>query len=236
MAANNQFKDKFSIKKIGTGRLFSSGSMTASKTIGLAKALRSSKIAGRSTYTKNLSKQDLQTFQKLIGDELKNLSANSQGLSLKAQRRIMAKGEALRLAGKISNADKQDLRNIVGSLGKQSTNKTVQPEKPSSAPVQRAVHFITDKKEGVSSKDNIIFQNEGTRSFSGQDGFARQPLNINFRPNLLNNFPNPDKSLLQPEKFENKNAASRKNKTPNSKNNPGKIDINADKLVELDIG
>jgi len=118
--ATNRFSDKFSVGKIGTGSTFTKGSMTSKKAMGLAKALRSAKATGKYTFAANLSKKDLDTFHRVIGEEMKKLPVGSAGLGYKARNRIMAKAEQMRKQGVISAADKDDLRNIVGSLGPQA--------------------------------------------------------------------------------------------------------------------
>ena len=136
--ATNRFSDKFSVGKIGTGSTFTKGSMTSKKAMGLAKALRSAKAAGKFSYAANLSKRDLDTLHRLIGDEMKKLSVGSSGLGYKARNRIMAKAEQMRKQGVISSADKDDLRNIVGSLGQKArASASAAPAEKKSRPTAR---------------------------------------------------------------------------------------------------
>ena len=133
MARINPLKN-FSAETIGSGRLFSPGSFSSKNKRGLAGALRKFKSAGRYSYAKNLSKQNLETFHGLIGEERSKVSVHSEGIGHKARRRIMQKAETLRKQGKISSADKADLKNIVeaiNSVGAHSPNE----------PKNRAVSF-----------------------------------------------------------------------------------------------
>ncbi|OGY43340.1 MAG: hypothetical protein A3J62_03130 [Candidatus Buchananbacteria bacterium RIFCSPHIGHO2_02_FULL_38_8] len=160
MTNQNQFKDKFSASKIGSGRFFTAGKLGGQFVRrGLAGALRAAKTAGRHSYGKNLSGRDLETFQGLLGEELSKLPKHSKGFSYQSRRRIMSKAEQLRKQGKISMADKQDLKNIVGSLG--AGSDTVITSKPVVKKLtERAVDFITDQKVNVETGRDITNQND----------------------------------------------------------------------------
>lgn len=138
MTSLNPFKKAFSASKIGTGRFFTAGKLSGKSRMGLGGALRNAKGAGLKSYAKNLSKEDLAKFQDLIGNEMKDLSLHSEGLSYKARARIMTKAEQMVRNGTISAEDKRDLRNIVEALG---------PDKPGSTtsssiePKERVVNF-----------------------------------------------------------------------------------------------
>lgn len=133
--ANNRFKDTFKTSKIGTGKLHASGSFTSRSPRGLAGALRQAKMAGKHSFAKNLSHQDLTVFHGLIGKEMARIGTHSQGLPRQARLRIMSTAEKLRREGKISGADKQDLKQIVEALKPASDSsptpqKYVAPKKP----------------------------------------------------------------------------------------------------------
>src|SRR3989338_2130423 len=165
MADQNRFSSKFSVGKIGTGKFYRPGSLSSRTPRGLAGALRQAKTAGKHSYAKNLSTQDLGTFQKLIGSELSKLPAHSQGLPLLARRRIMAEARKLQLAGKISEADKSDLRQIVETLKPVHQTQSTTDAKPvSQKPVERAVHFVT--------RDDIATQSDQVRQRHIQTGIS----------------------------------------------------------------
>lgn len=154
MAEKNRFVGKLSIGKIGSGRLYAAGSFSSRARRGLAGALRQTRSAGKHTYAKNLSKQDLKTFQNLAGEELVKVSAHSSGLGRKARARIMGKAEALRQQGKISLEDKRDLHDIVQAMGPQSPTEKISNSNPSpSEPAQRAVHFLN--REDAVGGENV---------------------------------------------------------------------------------
>ena len=138
MVPKNRFEDKFSGDKIATGRFYTAGSFSSRSRKGLAGALRKARSAGKYSYAQNLSKENLKTFQGLLGEELSKISTTSTGPSIKARKRIMAKAERLRKEGKISSPDKKDLRQITESLRSNP---------------QRAVNFFTRKK--LSDQNNL---------------------------------------------------------------------------------
>lgn len=138
MARLNPLKN-FTTGKIGSGRLFSAGSLTSRHRRGLAGALRSFKTDGRHSYSKNLSTKDIETFHGLIGEEMSKLTTHSQGLGYRARRRIMQEAETLRKKGKLSRADKTDLKSILAAMSPSASGGT--EEMPSTEPRQRAVAF-----------------------------------------------------------------------------------------------
>ena len=148
MTKPNPSKDTFSARNIGTGKFFTagriSGKPTGSRRLGLAGALRKFSRKGRFSYADNLSKKDLETFHGLIGKEMAGLTKYSKGLGRQARMRIMTQAEKLVREGKISMADKKDLRGIVKALSAGSAAQKIKPDRIS-GPRQRAVNFITDK-------------------------------------------------------------------------------------------
>jgi hypothetical protein len=127
MARINRFQDKFSASQIGTGSLYTAGSLYGRNPKGLAKALRESKREGKASFAKNLSEKDLETFKDLVGDEMKKMPTGSKSLSRNARLKIMSRAQKMVYAGKISGADKRDLRDIVASLGPQRLADMNQP-------------------------------------------------------------------------------------------------------------
>ena len=155
MAKSNRFQDFFSAKKIGTGRLFRQGSFKSRSPKGLAGALRQTKASGKHSFAKNLSREDVDTFKGLIGEEMKKLPTHQTGLSRFARRRIMGRAEELRHQGKISISDKKDLRQIVEAL-KPNENQPVtaaENNAPSTAPKQRATSFFSRRQPGNEKTD-----------------------------------------------------------------------------------
>lgn len=117
-------EDKFSLKKIGTGQHYTAGSFSSNAKKGLAGALRSAKIEGRSTMS-NVSSTDLRTFQRIIGKNLRDLSVHAESLPRHMRMKIMSEAESLRRKGTISREDKADLRKIVDILGKKGSNERI---------------------------------------------------------------------------------------------------------------
>lgn len=237
MTAKNRFQDSFSTKSIGTGKLFSAGNFSAKAKKGLAGALRKAKGAGRHTYTKNLSKEDLTTFQKIIGKEMSQLSTHSKGLGRKARARIMSQAENLRQAGKISAADKTDLRAIVKALGATANQESKSATAVFKEPRERATAFVTDKSQPnksstkagmtVHTKANISLDNvrEMTPENQAESG-SEDILDEEQVPEL--------KSAIK------KGSGTKKinpNDAPDVIAKRGNIGQNSDdKIVELDIG
>ena len=151
MVPKNRFEDKFSGDKIATGRFYTAGSFSSRSRKGLAGALRKARSAGKYSYAQNLSKENLKTFQGLLGEELSKISTTSTGPSIKARKRIMAKAERLRKEGKISSPDKKDLRQITESLRSNPQQKEI--TNTVGEPKQRAVNFFTRKK--LSGQNNL---------------------------------------------------------------------------------
>lgn len=107
----------FDIDKIHSGRLYRPGSFSSRRRVGLAGAMRKLKTSSlRLTEAKNLSKDDLKIFHKLIGEKLDKAPAFSPGLNRYARRDIMHQAEHLARKGIITREDKKDLKNMVGAL------------------------------------------------------------------------------------------------------------------------
>ncbi|MFA6215278.1 MAG: hypothetical protein WC768_01775 [Patescibacteria group bacterium] len=198
MANVNRFQDKLGTGKIGTGSAYRAGSWASTKKAGLAGALRQAKLAGKHSFAKNLSEEDLKTFQKLVGEELKQLPKFSGGLSYKARARIMTKARGLMLSGKISQADTDDLRNIVKSLGVGADKpKTAPTESAAESPTQRATKFATDNSEnpkGNQSRPGQAIENphikaaislDIAREAKAEETSGQDPLNKYYRPGSI---------------------------------------------------
>jgi len=102
------------LSRAGTGRHFQSGRLGD----GLSGQLRRFKWSGGAVRrkAKNLSTEDLGTISKIIGDELKRLPTGAKHISYFARRRMQKAGWKAQQAGKISESDREDLKEIVDSL------------------------------------------------------------------------------------------------------------------------
>ena len=233
--AKNRFWDKFSVRDIGTGKFYTAGSFTTRARRGLAGALRRAKSAGRHSYAKNLSTKDLGVFQELIGDEMSQLTTSSKGLGRKARLRIMGQAEKLRRQGKISGADKEDLRQIVKTLGADADRRKF----PSGTmvdqePFPQAARFITN--DGLTREELPTDQpnnKENSRMAGGLavGGIEKKPVTKNNDRQIENN--------NQPTEILKGKNNSRIDKITAKKEGINKTDSSQKskkKIVELDIG
>lgn len=255
MAGKNRFQDKFSAGKVGTGRFYTAGSLTSRKRRGLAGALRKTKVAGKHSYAKNLSKKDLKTFQKIIGKEMSQLSTHSKGLGRKARMRIMGEGERLRRGGKLSAADKHDLRKIVKALGTaRASQKQAPAAKPTpKTPTKRAAKFATDTKSAPTTKTSrVVKTTPKTILAAKKQKHIKADISLDITEEAIatdkgkNSIQHDPRSVLgQSEQNQTKTSdkttsVRRRKKLPNKKdviakrgNMSNKSD---DKIIELDIG
>lgn len=174
--AINRFQDKITPSRVGTGSHYTAGTLSGKfKRRGLAGALRNVKGAGRHSYAKNLSNEDLEKFQAVVGKRLAQLSKHSKGFSLKTRRAIMSEFEQMRREGTISIADKQDFKNIVEGLGVNTNRKTTAsaPKKPT----QRATNFATDdtaQGSNLNTDTRINLSEDKKMSIAGQAANQRR--------------------------------------------------------------
>lgn len=163
MARINRFQDKFSTGQIGTGSLYTAGSLHSRNPKGLAKALRESKREGRSSFAKNLSERDLETFRNLIGGQMKRMPTGSKSLSRNARLKIMSQAQKMVYAGKMSGADKSDLRDIVASLGPQRLADMNQPIDKTATVNSPALSRLSPKTSAPILNNDDPFTVEPTR-------------------------------------------------------------------------
>jgi|GEM_PF-1728852 len=121
MTKNNLFEETFNIKKIGSGHHFKEGGSQSGdlRRMGMASAFRGAKWSGssRTGATKNLSSNDIDFIDNLVGGELKKISSYSKGLNLSARKKLKLTGYNAYKSGKISYDDYTDLKNIIDALG-----------------------------------------------------------------------------------------------------------------------
>ncbi|MFA5954747.1 MAG: hypothetical protein WC817_04390 [Patescibacteria group bacterium] len=125
MPSRNPFDKFFSVKKIGTGSEFEEGEEKQSGTSprfakGLRGAFYKAKWSGgaRRTLTKNLSNQDIDFIDRLIGPSLRALPKNADGLSLWQRKKLKHEVFTAFKAGHehLSQTDCDDAYNIIDSL------------------------------------------------------------------------------------------------------------------------
>ncbi|MAF13554.1 MAG: hypothetical protein CMI53_01540 [Parcubacteria group bacterium] len=232
--ARNRFQDNLSSKAIGTGKFFTAGSFSSRAKKGLAGVLRRAKGAGKYTYAKNLSKKDMETFQKIIGKEMSQLSTHSKGLGRKARSRIMGQAENLRKEGKISAADKADLRQIVKSLGSAGNQGSKSTSTTAKGPTKRATKFVTDKSPSSrsSAKSVMTAQTKANISLDNMREMTQDAVANGAVKGVKRNLSTKDK---RKKSLGGKKVKLSKLKDVTAKR--GNLDQNSDnKIVELDIG
>lgn len=228
MARLSPLKD-FSAGKFGSGKLFRPGSFSSKNRYGLAGALRKFKDSGKHSYAKNLSKQDLKIFHGLIGEEMAKTSTYSKGLSYKSRRRIMSKAEGLMRQGKISHADKADLRNIVETMSPERLKANSQPEEP----INRAVNFGGNGRvSGADTEEKSYMSPEAQKHIKANIklGNMREMDAVDRSENQLDH--DPKSQLGHHQAIQSKRSSNNKNSKPEKKNDLPDID----NLPDMDIG
>lgn len=235
MGLKDFFKDKLSVKKTGTGSTFISGNLNSGKAKGLAKALRDFKLAGKHTFAANLSKNDLSKFQGMIGKELKGLSTGSSGLSMTQRRKIMMEAEQMRAQGKISKADKEDLRNMVEALGKggASASGSVNSSSYNNYDSDEDGEMVDIKPMSVSQRRNLVLAHGspwaaafGEKDKKGepiltprQQKNVRASIRFDIATEMAENRKGPPVSMAEAE-AEKKKKAKEKKKNKDKKKSP----------------